>query len=123
MTLPCNPESTELLAAESITISSDNFCVNGTQNVKQFSLRLHVTNSRKPTAGSTSRPTTRSRDSNGSDLGDNLNYYHFYFLLYVDFAISKLVKLYNMDNLGFHSNNSHLNSIIEHILAKKYKYN
>lgn len=67
--MPCNPTSIEKMATESVSIPNDHFCVNGTQAVKSFHLRIIVTTSWKSTSGSTPRPSTRSRESNSSDLG------------------------------------------------------
>jgi hypothetical protein len=69
VTVPCNPTSLEKMASESVSIPSDHFCANGTQVVKSFHLRIIVTTSWKSNPGSTSRPSTRSRESNSSDLG------------------------------------------------------
>jgi hypothetical protein len=72
--VPCNPTSMETMASESVSVPSDNFCANGTQAVKSYHLRITVTASRKSNSSSTSRPSTRSRESNSSDLGNVLMY-------------------------------------------------
>ena len=75
VTVPFNPSSIDAVVAESLSIPSDSFCLNGSQAVKSYRLRFLVTNSRKSNGTSTSRPSTRSRESNSSDLGKFLQYF------------------------------------------------